>query len=86
MKRVVYPLAAALALAVAASALAAGIDCRKDIVEFDAAVKTTIASKANVDRAMKLRNEGAKNCTEKGGTKHGDADIDGTLALIGVRK
>lgn len=86
MNRIVYPLAAAIALAVAAPVMAAGFDCKKDIVEFDAAVKTTTASQANVERAMRLRKLGAKDCAEKGRKIHGDANLDAALALIGARK
>jgi hypothetical protein len=87
MKRFVFPLLGAIALAGAVPAFAATkADCKRDIAEFDAAVKTTTTSPANVSRAMKLRNEGAKDCIEKGGTPRGDSDLDGALALIGVRK
>ena len=87
MKRLVYTVIAAVALTAGSPVFAAGkADCKKDIAEFDAAVKTTTVSTANVARAMKLRNEGAKDCVDKGGTARGDADLDGALALIGARK
>lgn len=61
-------------------------NCKKDVAEFDAAVKTTKASKANVDKAMKLRNEAAKDCTEKGGSVNGGKDMDAAMKLIGIKK
>jgi hypothetical protein len=48
-------------------------------------VKTTKASKAQVAQAMKLRNEANKDCSEKGGTAMGDADMQQALKLVGAR-
>jgi hypothetical protein len=77
---------AGMALAVAgASPSLAKTDCKKDISEFDAGVKTTTASKADVDKAMKLRDEANKDCTEKGGSAKGDADMKQALKLIGIK-
>ena len=49
-------------------------DCHNDIREFDAAVKTTTAKKADVQKAMRLWDEARKDCQEKGGTSVGDAE------------
>lgn len=76
---------------VAAFALAGPIaslaktDCRNDIGEFDAAVKTTKAGKANVAKATKLRDEAQKDCLAKGGSALGDADMQQALKLVGAR-
>lgn len=85
MKRVVASVMfAALALA-GTSPSFAKVDCRKDISEFDAAVKTTKASTADVNKAMKLRHEAAKDCSVKGGSPAGDADMRQALMLIGAK-
>lgn len=76
--------AALLGLALGAPVLAK-TDCNKDLHEFDAAVKTTTASKADVQKAMKLRDEAGKDCREKGGTAAGDADMRQALTLIRVK-
>lgn len=60
-------------------------DCRHDISQFDAAVKTTKASKAEVAKATKLRDEAQKDCLAKGGSAAGDADMQQALKLVGAR-
>lgn len=60
-------------------------DCKKDIAEFDAAAKTTKVAKADLVKATKLRNEANKDCTAKGGSAMGDADMQQALKLIGAR-
>lgn len=75
---------AALALS-GASASFAKSDCKKDISEFDAGVKTTKASTVNVAKATKLRDEANKDCLAKGGSAQGDADMKQALMLIGVK-
>ncbi len=64
MKRIVYPLIAAMAIAGASTTFAAAkTDCKKDIAQFDLAVKTTKAGKADVASAKKMRiAEAARNC------------------------
>jgi len=76
--------AAILALTVV-SPVMAKTDCNKDLREFDAAVKTTAAKKADVQKAVRLRDEAGKDCREKGGTSLGDADMRQALTLIGVK-
>jgi len=65
-----------------ASPAFARIDCRSDVREFDAAVKTTKASHAEVLRAVKLRDEANNDCAERGGSAKGDADMQRALKLI----
>jgi hypothetical protein len=60
-------------------------DCKADISEFDTAVKTTKAGKADVTKATKLRDEAQKDCLGKGGTAMGDADMQQALKLVGAR-
>jgi hypothetical protein len=87
MKRIVYPLIAVMAIVGGSTEFAAAkTDCNKDIAQFDLSVKTTKASNADVARAKKMRNEAAKDCTEKGGTARGDTDMTEAMKLIGVRK
>ncbi|MBS0565267.1 MAG: hypothetical protein JSR87_12585 [Proteobacteria bacterium] len=83
MKRTLLPLVAVLSLA-AGPILAAGA-CTDDLAKFDAAAKTSSAKKADMDKALTLRNEAAKDCKEKGGTKKGAADLDKALKLIGAK-
>ncbi|MGO4441661.1 hypothetical protein [Rhizobium sp. RAF56] len=76
--------AAVLALVIVSPGMAK-TDCNNDIREFDAAVKITTAKKADVQKAMRLRNEARKDCQEKGGTPVGDADMRQALTLIGAK-
>ena len=48
-------------------------------------VKTTKAKSADVQRAMKLRDEAHSDCVEKGGSAKGDADMRQALKLIGTK-
>src|SRR5262245_5048381 len=84
MRHIFAPVLAALLL-LGASPVFAKTDCRADLREFDAAVKTTNANSADVQRAMKLRKEASYDCTEKGGSAKGDADMQQALKLIGIR-
>jgi hypothetical protein len=77
-------LVAVLVLAVPMPSFAKA-DCRKDISEFDAAVKTTKATKADVVKATKLRDEANKDCMATGGSPTGDANMQQALKLIGAR-
>jgi hypothetical protein len=85
MKRIfAVSMAAAFVLA-APLPLLAKSDCKKDIVQFDAAVKTTKAKMVDVNKAIKLRDEANKDCLAKGGSAQGDADMRQALLLIGVK-
>lgn len=81
---IVSAVIAAFALSLPIPSLAK-TDCRKDIGEFDAAVKVAKASKTNVAKATKLRNEAQKDCLAKGGSASGDADMQRALKLVGAR-
>lgn len=85
MKAKMITVAAALLALAFGTPVLAKTDCGKDIREFDAAVKKTAASKADVQKAMKLRDEANKDCQGKGGTAQGDADMRQALTLIGVK-
>jgi hypothetical protein len=84
MKRIILLVLAAMALA-GTSPSFAKTDCKKDVADFDLAVKTTKATKADVAAATKLRDEANKDCTEKGGSAKGDADMQQALKLIGAQ-
>jgi uncharacterized protein YdbL (DUF1318 family) len=63
----------------------AATDCKKDISDFDAAVKTSTATKPNIKEAMKIRDEAYKDCMQKGGSATGDADMAKAQKLIGIK-
>lgn len=96
MKRYILPVVAVLSLvggpmlaastvakaAVKTAASTAANPCSTNIALFDVAAKTTQATKADVAKAMKLRNRGAKLCAKKTGLKKGEADIASAVALV----
>lgn len=89
MNRFIVPMVAALSLSmIGAPTFAATTSqsaCSTEITNFDAAVKTTKAAKADITKAKKLRNKAAKLCKQASGEKKGEADILSALKLIGAQ-